>query len=221
MNTLNKDLVLNFHKKIKCDDKNGYNSWKHCYRAFGKIDQDVSVLALHLGFYLASWGMYRGSTAISTKDYTIHFGAVDIIKDFYYLRCNEINEFKRDEIPALLSLCKALHNHYYSFDYLVKEVPTKRKPTDTLISKIIIGTLGCLPAFDRYFNSGVKEKGLKFYKISEKSFEKLYDFRVKYELELHDLQIKLKDIDQIHYPLFKIVDNYFWHEGFQADKNKK
>lgn len=221
MKKLNPENVLRFHKLIKNDDKNGYNSWKHCYRAFGNINQDVSVLALHLGFYLASWGMYRGSTAISTKDYTIHIGAVEIIKKFYFLRCNENNEFKRDEIPVLLSLCKALRNHYYSFDYLVKDVPTKRKPTDTLISKIIIGTLGCSPAFDRYFNSGAREKGFKFYKISEKSFQQLYDFRVKYELELLDLQIKLKDIDQIHYPLFKIVDNYFWHEGFQAEQNKK
>ncbi|PKG44069.1 hypothetical protein [Psychroflexus sp. MES1-P1E] len=90
--------------------------------------------------------MYGGSTAISTKDYTIHMGAVQLTKDYYYLRFEENNESRREKIPELLSLCKALRKHFYSFEYLVKHKPPKREPTDALISKIIIGNLGCNPA---------------------------------------------------------------------------
>jgi len=40
---------------------------------------------------------------------------------------------------------------HYTTNYMTKNVLVPRKPTHTLISKIIIGTLGCIPAFDRYF----------------------------------------------------------------------
>src|ERR1700724_165165 len=42
-------------------------SWEHCYRYFRSADastirKDHDQAALQLGFYLASWGMYRGSS---------------------------------------------------------------------------------------------------------------------------------------------------------------
>ena len=46
-----------------------FNSWNNCYSFFQnkyfKYNSDDDYddrAALHLGFYLASWGMYRGST---------------------------------------------------------------------------------------------------------------------------------------------------------------
>lgn len=157
MKTLNPDKILKHRELIKRDTNNDYHSWRHCYKAFSNINEDETLLALHLGFYLASWGMYRGSTAISHKDYTIHIGAVSLIKQFYFLRCDENREVHKNDIPEILNLCKALRHHYAGFDYMIKGVMTKRKPTDTLISKIIIGTLGCSPAFDRYFNDWCKK----------------------------------------------------------------
>lgn len=217
MKELNPNKIINHHKLINEDPENGYHSWRHCYNAFGNINQDETLLALHLGFYLASWGMYRGSAPISNKDYTIHIGAVKIIKEFYVLRCNENNEIGKKDIPELLMLCKALRDHYSSFEYMIKGEMIKRKPTDTLISKIIIGTLGCSPAFDRYFNEGVKEKGYKFYKISQNSFGALIDFSIKHQLALKSLQKELYKLDHFHYPLLKIIDKYFWHEGFNLN----
>ena len=41
--------------------------------------------------------MYRESTATSTKDYTIHMGAVQLTKDYYYLRFEENKESKREK----------------------------------------------------------------------------------------------------------------------------
>jgi hypothetical protein len=43
-----------------------YRSWEHCYRYFHRsIPEAIAVdhdhAALQLGFYLASWGMCRGS----------------------------------------------------------------------------------------------------------------------------------------------------------------
>lgn len=55
-------------------------SWEHCYFHFitarDKHDKDFDYLSLHLSFYLASWGMYRGSSFLIQRDYRIHIPAV-------------------------------------------------------------------------------------------------------------------------------------------------
>ena len=57
-----------------CATENGRSrSWEHCYRVFRDARTDPSpdydYLSLHLAFYLASWGMYRGSSFLLQKDY--------------------------------------------------------------------------------------------------------------------------------------------------------
>ncbi len=42
-------------------------------------EETIDMLALHLGFYLASWGMYRGSSFLLQKDYKVHVPIVKII----------------------------------------------------------------------------------------------------------------------------------------------
>lgn len=209
--------VINFHNHIKTDINNRFNSWKHCYEIFGNLNQDENILALHLGFYLASWGMYRGSAAIFQKDYTIHIKAVQIIKKYYDLRCDISHEVNDSNVEKIVQLTKELYSHYNSLHYMLNENLVERKPTDTLISKIIIGALGCSPAFDRYFNDGVKASGYKFYKMNENSYKELFLFVERHKTEFAKLQQELYIIDNIHYPMLKVVDMYFWHEGF----NKK
>src|SRR6266852_2768974 len=61
-----------------------YRSWEHCYHYFQRnkrdgIASDPDHAALHLGFYLASWGMYRGSAFLLQHAYTVHLGVVDVL----------------------------------------------------------------------------------------------------------------------------------------------
>ncbi|WP_298536796.1 hypothetical protein [uncultured Algibacter sp.] len=69
-NTIEKYISLN-NKQF-----GRYNSWNHCYKAFGNPKLDNNTLSLNLAFYLASWGMYRGSSGLLQKDYKIHIGVV-------------------------------------------------------------------------------------------------------------------------------------------------
>ncbi len=77
-----------FNETVK--DKHGrYMSWRHCYKAFSENrditdEQTVDYLALHLAFYLASWGMYRGSSFLLHKDYKVHIPIVKIIQEEKY-----------------------------------------------------------------------------------------------------------------------------------------
>jgi hypothetical protein len=63
-------------------------SWEHCYSAFADCKETandkVDFLCLHLAFYLASWGMYRGSSFLLWKDYLVHREAVvELLKPKY------------------------------------------------------------------------------------------------------------------------------------------
>lgn len=40
----------------------------------------------------------------------------------------------------------------------VKEADVKNKLFMTLITKILMGTLGCVPVYDRYFIDGIKDQ---------------------------------------------------------------
>ncbi len=116
--------------------------------------------------------------------------------------CNSKLEVSLQDIQAIMKLIKELSDHYQH-----KHSVTS---TDTLISKIILGTLGCLPAFDRFFIDGVKELGYDFKSLKEKSLIKLFEF-------VDDNKDELTAIQKKHpqYPIMKLVDMYFWQIGFE------
>ncbi len=166
--------------------------------------------------------MYRGSAALLQKSYKIHLGAIKIIRKFYHLRCDINFEVSLLQKKDILELHKQLFNHYNFYTYFDNKNELKeRKPTDTLISKIILGTLGCCPAFDRYFNLGVNGSGFSFTKFNTKSFDEVFGFVENYKCELLKLQSELKISQGFHYPLLKLVDIYFWHEGYSLETIKK
>lgn len=184
-----------------------YNSWNHCFEAFGTL-KDEKLLSLNLGFYLASWGMYRGSSKLLERDYLVHVDAIKIIKSYGHLCCNAKREVRLQDVASIRNIIQEL-SYYYQNKHGVT-------PTDTLISKIILGTLGCLPAFDRFFLDGVKELGYDFKSLKEKSLVRLFDFTNENKDELTAIQ-------KLHpqYPLMKLIDMYFWQIGFEkyAKKN--
>lgn len=148
--------------------------------------------------------MYRGSSKLLQKDYLVHYEAVKIIKKFWYLRCDSDNEITSKYIGDILLLIDELSNHYQGKHNITA--------TDTLINKIILGTLGCLPAFDRYFIDGVNSLNLSFKNLRESSIERLFDF-TEDNLVLKELQSKY-----LEYPMMKIIDMYFWQIGFNLNK---
>ena len=69
------EAVRAFHKTRNNDKYGRYKSWEHCNNVFNEkhdkrkngsdlSEDDYDYLALHLSFYLASWGMYRASSFI-------------------------------------------------------------------------------------------------------------------------------------------------------------
>lgn len=102
-----------FYEELK-DENCRYFSWEHCYEVFHNAQKqkaqnknELDYLSLHLAFYLASWGMYRGSSFLLQKDYRVHIDAVKIIlkseyKELFGIDCNKLKE--NENIELLFSL---------------------------------------------------------------------------------------------------------------------
>src|SRR5258705_12151232 len=86
---------------ITSDEFHRYKSWDNCFQAFSASKQ-TEIQVLELAFYLASWGMYRGSSGLLQKNHLIHKGAVDIVfsKTNQKLKCNQAFEVKQENTNA-------------------------------------------------------------------------------------------------------------------------
>lgn len=208
---------------ITSDDFHRYKSWDNCFQAFSTAEQSETQV-LELAFYLASWGMYRGSGGLLQKNHLIHKGAVDILfsKTSQKLKCNQNTEVSKANINDILYLKEELAKHYCSINFTKgTNTPKPISPTDTLLSKIMLGTLGCVPAYDRYFIDGMKEMKMKHTSFNEASLNELFNFIDKNPNEFSQAQKLIQSKTQLHYPVMKILDMYFWQIGYDIELKKK
>lgn len=200
-----------------------FKSWDNCFRAFSE-PHPLGIHALHLGFYLASWGMYRGSSGLLQKNHLVHIGAVEILLDEKYqkLRCGSEQEVSRERIEDILDLKNALGKHYGDKEFTKSKNSTQNiTPTDTLISKVMLGTLGCVPAYDRFFIDGLNSKGLKQSRFEGPSLSTIFEFIENNEVEISDCQKQIYETAKMYYPVMKIVDMYFWQTGYCLPPKQK
>jgi hypothetical protein len=204
--------VLSLH-----DELHRFHSWDICFTEFSTNDNTHS-LALHLGFYLASWGMYRGSSGLLQRNYKVHLKAVEILKSPAYatLYHQSSSAEMRNNIPLIMELRDALSTHYRGISFARKGVPEMISDTDTLLSKVILGTTGCVPAFDRYFIAGLKSSGIKNTKFNSSSLNDIVTFVDENNLSFARAVDYVESKTRHRYPLMKLVDMYFWQAGFDA-----
>ena len=194
-------------------------AWEYCYKHFRKAKTeatraDRNCAALQLSSYLASWGMYRNSFLLQHA-YTVQLGAVDCLlqSKFSALWDQEFGASANDTqlIPVILEACEELRAAYRPFG----------KATDTLVTKVLLGTIGCFPALDRYFNDGYKShSGSSVPNPLNSAFiEGVLRFCQE---NLSDFQAEQSRIEQEYgtrYPLMKLVDMYFHQIGFELAKD--
>ena len=211
-----KELIEKYLEPLKSDENHRFKSWEHCYKAFNNEFESEDFLALHLAFYLASWGMYRGSGGLLWKDYKIHIGAVNIIKKYHNLRGVFTGDLPK--IQEILNVFRELFQYYSKIEFKNGYNESSYiTPTDTLISKIILGTLGCLPAFDRYFNIGAFSK--EYSRINLKSLEKIWLKVEEKKSQIVLVQQWIFEEYQVWYPPMKIIDMYYWQKGVEEKIN--
>jgi len=177
---------------------------------------------LHLAFYLASWGMYRGSSFLLQKDYKVHKKAVEELMKRKYnpllgISCVKLIDKKNQLV--LQTLIDALRKIYNDIRINVKGSNLKNAISDTLITKILMGTLGCVPAYDRYFIDGIRKQGVSTGTFNFRSLEQLVEFYSSNKQIFENERKKMK-IEELDYPQMKIIDMIFWQIGYDSDLNK-
>lgn len=133
--------------------------------------EEIDLASLNLGFYLASWGMYRGSSFLLQYDYKIHAEAISIILKYKCLRAITLDNLDDKKTTKIFELIDELKEHYKPYREKIKksEEEPQKDISDTLVTKILLGTLGCIPAYDEYFIKGIRTKGLKFSNLNKKT----------------------------------------------------
>jgi hypothetical protein len=189
-----------------------YTSFDYCYNHFqSHRGRDVAELAspsgmelscLHLGFFLASWGMLRGSTALLRRSIKHYTPLVDVIASVNP-RVWEIDAhaYTDESIQLLLEAASQL------------STALPEGASDTLVTKIMLGVFGCVPAFDTYFR-----KGFGVGAFSKKSLGKVADFYQDHAeaIEAHrvpTLDFATGEETTYRYTRAKVIDMIFFVEG--------
>ena len=207
-----------FYDDLKCDENGRYRSWEYCYYNFYKArkesEPDIDYLSLQLAFYLASWGMYRGSSFLLQKDYKVHTPVVvEILKKKYDVlfgaNCEDLCQ--EENLKLLEELNDFLILYYEKIRHSVKG-DLKTGLSETLITKILMGTLGCVPAYDRYFIAGIKASKVAVGSYKIKSVRQLAEFYNSNFEKLESAREHLL-VEGMKYPQMKLLDMGFWQIG--------
>ena len=217
------DAAQTFYEDARRDENGRSRSWEHCYRVFRDARTDPSpdydYLSLHLAFYLASWGMYRGSCFLLQKDYKVLSPVVEkILKPEYDclfgLACADLRN--SDAWAQIKKLSDDIDDYFHPIRKEIRGREVESPVSPVLITKILMGTLGCVPAYDRFFVDGIKTYKVTTQEYSPKSVLKLVDF---YEAHNDRLEAARRGMqcEDLTYPQMKLLDMGFWQIGFERD----
>ena len=213
-----------FNETIK-DSHGRYLSWCHCYNAFkdnrdNRDEKSVDYLALHLAFYLASWGMYRGSSFLLQKDYKVHIPVVKIITEEKYapllgITAEGLMEDNNLDLLEDISdkIRQAYANEQPSFEGVTNNA------TDTLVTKILLGALGCVPAYDRYYVQAVRRYGISVGGYDRRSVRDVAKYYLQHKDAFESVRAELSTYGT-EYPVMKIMDMCLWQVAFENDTDE-
>lgn len=166
---------------------------------------------LQIGFYLASWGMMRGSSFLLEKSVKNYEELIRTIsKSDPKLWEIDVDNYNENNIKLLLN-CK---------NNIIQALGRENNPTDTLVTKIMLGVFANVPAFDQYFC-----KGFRMHTFNEKSLLRLKTFFDENKSVFDSYKIPTFDFitsqeTDILYTRAKIMDMYGFIRGMNY-KNEK
>ena len=163
--------------------------------------------------------MYRGSSFLLQKDYKVLVPIVEeVLKSEYDclfgVACADLREAEVQ--GSLEKLYKYIAKHFQQIRNEVagREIASSVSPV--LITKILMGTLGCVPAYDRFFQDGVATYKVTTREYSPESVRRLVDFYKEYNDRLEEARRGMQ-VGDLTYPQMKVLDMGFWQIGFEKD----
>ena len=168
--------------------------------------------------------MYRGSSFILDVDYTVYSPVIKLLmhkhnRPLWDMPIASLSE-QSEQINLLFELKENVIDVFHDTITYADEVASKVEATDTLITKILLGTMGCTPAYDRFFKDGCRRENVHpFSNFTVGSYWRMVEFYKKNRRKFRPLT-KTSTTDGYAYPPMKFVDMYFWQIGFEEWKSK-
>ena len=191
---------------------NRYASFDYCFNYFQSARQagqlsrlvsasNIELSCLQLGFFLASWGMFRGSTALLQRSSRYYEPLIAYIAT---VRSNiwdvDANSYTDEAIELIFQTQREV----------ARCMPDEA--SDVLISKIMLGVFGCVPAFDTRFVKGFRGT------FSKRSLRRIGDFYDQHREVIEanrvtTLGFQRGTTTKRRYPRAKVIDMIFFIEG--------
>jgi hypothetical protein len=221
------NTVLNlFHKE--CTPEHRYASFDYCYNYFQgssaeELEADIEKSCLELAFYLASWGMLRGSSFLLQKS-SKHYEPliryfIELKKDNHQIWDIDANSYTYSNISVILEVYEAVKKLIIGHEKTNRHI--------VLTTKIMLGVFGCIPAYDEYFTRTFREicKNMPgrngFRSVNRNSLTHIKNFYEanKVEIEemrsiIHTLDFSMGDFTDRKYSIAKIIDMYGFAKSF-------
>jgi hypothetical protein len=196
-----------------------YASFDYCFNYFQKAREsgDTAQLAdaehrtlscLQLGFFLASWGMMRGSGDLYQRSVRDLLPVVEMI-------ASEPASTWELDAPCLATRTQ---------DVLTLGRRVRRAFTvpasDVLVTKTMLGVFGCVPAFDRYFCQGFGCSTL-----CAAALVRIGTFYREHRAAIDAKAVFTLDLDTgldtgRRYTRAKIIDMIFFQEGLNKQRQR-
>lgn len=197
-------------------------SYDHCYNYFAantRPTADLEKSCAVLGFYLASWGMYRGSTYLFKNTSSQHFVPLIgyIEQHAEAMRRIDVDGYDPQRIDLLMN----------SYSQIRQFVLPDRHAALTLVTKIMAGVFGCVPALDTYFMKGIRSllssrDATAFGSFSARSLRLLNAFYLDNKQEVDGLAHELRTVQfpggspgGLHLTRAKVIDMYGFELGYR------
>lgn len=210
---------------LKSNPTDRYSSFDYCYNYFHKVRGkklmiDIEKSCLTISFYLASWGMFRGSSFLLEKsakhfEPTLHYIAT-LDKSVWLI---DVDSYTQNNIDVILRIYSDLKN------LLI----TNNNSSLTLVTKIMLGVFGFVPAFDQCFCDTFRElfkyDKCKFRALNSNSLNCIKSFYDSNKLVIDKLSSTTFTTDfasgnktTINYSKAKIIDMYGFITGLEINK---
>jgi hypothetical protein len=192
-----------------------YTSFDYCFNYFQSFreqnrvaeiasQENMQLSCLHLGFYLASWGMFRGPSTLLLRSARHYEPVVEVI-------------------AAAPPSAWELDAHCYTTQAwpLIRQLDQQIRAafghpsgvSDTLATKVLLGVFGNVPAFDTFFRAGFHAAT-----FGPKAFRRLGEFYREHADIIERNRILTLDFQtgeptQRRYSRAKVIDMIFFIEG--------
>ena len=217
------DIRANLKAYLDCGEDHGgrkpderYTSFDYCFNYFqsfreaGKVSElanptNLQASCLQLGFFLASWGMYRGSADLLEKSSRYLVPAIGIVArtedSFWGIDAHCYTNSNIENICVLAG----------SFIQVYPRV------SDILLTKIMLGVFGTVPAFDTNFKRGCRAEGITA-TFGPNALSRLGRFYLENAALIDEYRVPTLDFltgepTQRTYTRAKVIDMTFFMEG--------